>query len=145
MSDTPHRFATRLAALLQQLAEHQVDAYLVPSSDAHLNEYVPIYQRRRAAITRFTGSAGDALLCPEGRHLFVDSRYYLQADQEVDPATFRVHKLGMEGAHTLTDWLTEMEQQRGSLRVGFDPFSISMKAHTAYVKALKNSASALVP
>src|SRR5215831_1351445 len=95
MSDTLHRFATRLATLLPRLAEYQVDAYLVPSSDAHLNEYVPIYQRRRAAITGFTGSAGDALLCPEGSHLFVDSRYYLQADQEVDPAYFRVHT----GAH----------------------------------------------
>ena len=137
MSDTPHRLATRLAALFQHLAEHQVDAYLVPSSDAHLNEYVPIYQRRRAAISGFTGSAGDALLCPEGSHLFVDSRYYLQADQEVDPAYFRVHKLGMEGAYTLTDWLTEMEQQRGSLRVGFDPFSTSTEAYTSYAQSVK--------
>src|SRR4030095_9587882 len=145
MPDTQHRLATRLTALFQRLAVSQVDAYLVPSSDAHLNEYVPIYQRRRAAITGFTGSAGDALLCPEGSHLFVDSRYYLQADQEVDLAYFRVHKLGMEGAHTLTEWLTEMERQRGSLRGGFDPFSISMEAHTYYAKALKNSTSALVP
>ena len=145
MSDAQPRLATRLAVLFQRLAESQVDAYLVLSSDAHLNEYVPIYQRRRAAITGFTGSAGDALLCPEGSHLFVDSRYYLQADQEVDPASFRVHKLGMEGAHTLTGWLTELERQRGSLRVGFDPFSISMEAHTSYVQALKNSESALVP
>ena len=75
MSDTQPRLATRLAALFQRLAEHQVDAYLVPSSDAHLNEYVPIYQRRRDAITGFTGSAGAALLCPDGSHVFVDSRY----------------------------------------------------------------------
>jgi Xaa-Pro aminopeptidase len=145
MADTQHRLATRLAALFQRLAESQVDAYLVLSSDAHLNEYGPIYQRRRAAITGFTGSAGDALLCPEGSHLFVDSRYYLQADQEVDPAYFRVHKLGMEGAYTLTGWLTEMERQRGSLRVGFDPFSTSTEAYTSYAKALKDAASALVP
>src|SRR5262245_11910821 len=145
MSDTPHRFAIRLATLLPRLAEYQVDAYLVPSSDAHLNEYAPIYQRRRAAITGFTGSAGNALLCPEGSHLFVDSRYYLQADQEVDPAHFRVHKLGMQGAHTLTGWLTEMEKQRGSLRVGFDPFVVSMKDHTSYAKALNSASSALVP
>src|SRR5438128_12659539 len=98
MSDTQHR----LAALFQRLAEHQVDAYLVPSSDAHLNEYVPIYQRRRAAITGFTGSAGDALLCPECSHLCVDSRYYLQADQAADRAYFRVPKLGMARPHRLT-------------------------------------------
>src|SRR5215831_5372238 len=121
MSDTSHRPAARLTALLQRLAEYQVDAYLVPSADAHLNEYVPIYQRRRAAITGFTGSAGDALLCPDGSHLFVDSRYYLQADQEVDPTYFRVHKLGMEGVYFNAAATTEMEQQRGSLRVGFDP------------------------
>src|SRR4030095_3602747 len=145
MPDTQHRLATRLTALFERLAESQVDAYLVLSSDAHLNEYVPIYQRRRAAITGFTGSAGDALLCPEGRHLFVDSRYYLQADQEVDPAYFRVHKLGMEGAYTLTGWLTEMERQRGSLRGRFDSFSTPTEAYTSYVKALKNAGSALVP
>src|SRR5215510_2031933 len=145
MSDTPHRPATRLAALFQQLAEHQIDAYLVLSSDAHLNEYDPIYQRRRTAISGFTGSADDALLYPENSHLFVDSRYYLQTDQEVDPTYFRVHKLGIEGAHTLTGWLTEMERQRGSLRVGFDPFSTSTEAYTSYVKALKNAGSALVP
>ena len=75
----------------------------------------------------------------------MDSRYYLQADQEVDPAYFRVHKLGMEGAHTLTGWLTEMERQPGSLRMGFDPFSTSTEAYTSYVKALKNAGSALVP
>src|SRR5215510_9745856 len=144
MSDTQHRLATRLTAFFQRLAEHQVDAYLVLSSDAHLNEYGPIYQRRRAAITDFTGSAGNALLCPEGSHLFVDSRYYLQADQEVDPVYFRVHKLGMEGAYTLTGWLTELERQRGSLRVGFDPFSISIESHTSYAKALKNTGSGLV-
>src|SRR5712692_6764033 len=145
MSDAQPHLATRLAALFQRLAESQVDAYLVPSSDAHLNEYVPIYQRRRAAISGFTGSAGAALLCPEGSHLFVDSRYYLQADQEVDPAYFRVHKLGMEGAYTLTGWLTEMERQRGSLRVGFDPFVVSMEAYASYAKALKTASSALVP
>ena len=145
MSETHTRVAQRLTALFQHLAEAQVDTYLVLSSDAHLNEYVPAYQRRRAAISGFTGSAGDALISPEGSHLFVDSRYYLQAEREVDPAWFRVHKLGMEGAYTLLSWLTEMERQRGSLRVGFDPFTLSMDSYVSYAKALRASASALVP
>lgn len=145
MSTTPHRIAQRLAALYPQLATHQVDVYLVPSADAHLNEYAPAYQRRRAAISGFDGSAGEALLAAAGSHLFVDSRYHLQADQEVDAALFHVHKMGLAKQHTLTEWLTEMEKQRGTLRVGFDPFVVSMEAHASYRKALQAPESVLVP
>ncbi len=144
-SQATTQIASRLAALYRCLAEAQVDAYLVPSSDTHLNEYVPAYQRRRAAISGFTGSAGDALICPGGSHLFVDSRYHVQAEHEVDPTLFRVHKLGLAGEYTLAEWLTEMERQRGSLRVGFDPFVLSMEAHALYARALQAPGSALVP
>ena len=145
MSDVSDRLAQRLERIYQRLTEYQVDAYLVPSSDAHLNEYVPTYQCRRAAISGFTGSAGDVLLSPHGNHLFVDSRYYLQAEQEVDTAQFRVHKVGLADAYTLKGWLTEMEKQHGTLRVGFDPFLHPMASHASYAKALPASGSALVP
>lgn len=145
MSTTSHRIAQRLAALYPQLAAHQVDVYLVPSADAHLNEYVPDYQCRRAAISGFHGSAGEALLAAAGSHLFVDSRYHLQADQEVDTALFQIHKMGLAKQHTMTEWLTEMEKQRGTLRVGFDPFVVSMEAHASYRKALQGPESVLVP
>ena len=135
----------RLQRLYDRLAEHQVDAYLVLSSDAHLNEYVPEYTRRRTAITGFTGSAGDALISPEGNHLFVDSRYYIQADNEVDPDNFRVHKLGLSGEYSLSQWLTELESQRGSLTVGFDPFVVSTQAHAVYAAALRSPDSKLAP
>lgn len=145
MSNEQGHISTRLAALYQQLEEAGVDAYLVLSSDAHLNEYVPAYTRRRTAITGFAGSAGDVLISREGNHIFVDSRYHLQADSQVDAASFRVHKLGLAGEHTLSQWLTELERERGSLRVGFDPFVVSMQAHATYAGALKSPDSRLVP
>lgn len=144
-SVTREHIAGRVAALCQRLQDARVDAYLVPSSDCHLNEYVPAYQQRRAAMSNFTGSAGDALISPHGNHVFVDSRYYLQAEQEVDPTLFRVHKVGMEGEKTLSEWLGEMEKERGSLRVGYDPFVMAMEMYAAYSRALKSGASALVP
>ena len=140
-----HSVTARLDALCQLLSTHHIDAYLVPSSDAHLNEYALAYQRRRAAISGFHGSAGDVLICPTQSHLFVDSRYHLQAEQTVDSSRFRVHKVGREGEHTLVEWLTEMEKQQGSLRVGYDPFVVSMETHTSYAKALRAPDSALVP
>ena len=72
-------------------------------------------------------------------------RYYLQADEEVDLSAFRIHKLGLSGEHTLSQWLTEMEKERGSIRVGFDPFVVSMQAHTAYEAALHSPDSKLAP
>ena len=145
MADPGMSLSGRLEAMYQLMKDAQVDVYLVLSSDAHLNEYTPEYSRRRTAITGFRGSAGDALICPDGNHIFVDSRYYLQADEEVDSTKFRVHKLGLSGEHTLSQWLTEMERERGSIRVGFDPFVVSTQAHAAYSEALRSPDSALVP
>ena len=145
MADLGISLSGRLEAMYQLMKNAQVDAYLVLSSDAHLNEYTPEYSRRRTAITDFRGSAGDALICPEGNHIFVDSRYYLQADEEVDSTKFRVHKLGLSGEHTLSQWLTEMERERGSICVGFDPFVVSTQAHAAYSEALRSPDSELVP
>ena len=144
MSDASDRLVQRLERVYQRLTAYQVDAYLVPSADAHLNEYVSTYQCRRAAISGFTGSAGDVLLSPHGNHLFVDSRYYLQAEQEVDTGQFRVHKVGLADAYTLKGWLTEMEKQHGTLRVGFDPFLHPMASHASCAAALSASGSALV-
>jgi Xaa-Pro aminopeptidase len=145
MTHATDHLTSRLEMLYQRLREHQIDAYLVPSSDAHLNEYVAAYQRRRAAISGFTGSAGDVLLCRPQSHLFVDSRYHLQAEQSVDTTHFRVHKIGLKDEHSLVEWLTEMEKQHGRLRVGYDPFTVSMEAQTSYAKALRLPDSALVP
>ena len=145
MADSKQTLSNRLTELHRRMEEAQVDAYLVLSSDAHLNEYAPEYTRRRTAITGFRGSAGDVLVCPDGSHLFVDSRYHIQADDEVDHDNFRVHKLGLAGEKSLSQWLTEMEKERGSIRVGFDPFVVSMQAHYVYKSALKSPDSALVP
>ena len=145
MIDHEEQLAGRLNAMYQRMKEAQVDLYLVPSSDAHLNEYVPEYSRRRAAVTGFTGSAGDAIISPHGNHIFVDSRYHLQADEEVDLNSFRVHRLGLSGEFTLSQWLTEMEKERGGIQVGFDPAVVSMQAHKIYSSALHSAGSAMVP
>ncbi len=145
MTQQPNSNQNQLDAICQLLSDHGVDAYLVPSADAHLNEYPVAYQRRRQAISGFAGSAGEVLITPTESHLFVDSRYHLQAEQDVDTTRFRVHKVGLEGEYTLLTWLTELEKQRGALRVGFDPFVVPMDAHASYRKALKAADSALVP
>jgi Xaa-Pro aminopeptidase len=127
------------------MVAHSLDVYVVPSADEHQNEYLPAHTLRRQFISGFSGSAGDAAVTPEGAHLFVDSRYHVQAELEVDTALYRVHKFGAPGELELTEWLTAHESERGPLQVGYDPFLLSLRAVERLAGALRHEASRLVP
>ena len=63
-----------LAALRTEMKKCGVDAYVVPSDDPHLSEYVSEAYRRRAFVTGFDGSAGTALITEDSAYLWTDSR-----------------------------------------------------------------------
>ncbi len=109
--------AERLAALRRELAALGVDGVIVPRADEHQGEYVPLYARRLAWLTGFTGSAGLAAVLPDLAALFVDGRYILQAKAEVDPAAFVTHHITQRPP---TDWLAA--NLKAGQRLGFDPW-----------------------
>lgn len=138
--------AGRLAALRKLMVRHGVDAYLVPSVDEHLNEYLPDNRQRRAWLTNFTGSAGDCLVGVKGgvageAWLFVDSRYHEQAGQEIETDLIHLSKLGQPGAPTLEDKLREWASEcsastSGPFRLGFDPATLTVRQHEAFRRLL---------
>jgi Xaa-Pro aminopeptidase len=71
--------ASRVAALRALLAARGLDAYLVPSEDAHQSEYIADRDKRREFLTGFTGSFGYAVVTPTDAALWTDGRYFLQA------------------------------------------------------------------
>jgi Xaa-Pro aminopeptidase len=123
--------ATKLAALRSRLTALNLDAYLVPSADEHLNEYLPEEKQRRKWLSGFTGSAGDFLVGCDTSWLFVDPRYYEQADLEADAAFIQVAKVGLEGHQTLEETLEGLgrstSQAGQSFRLGYDPFTVSVQ------------------
>ncbi len=64
----------------------------VPSFDQYISEYVPLWNNLRYYVTGFTGSTADVLIIEDEAHLFVDSRYHLQADEEINSDKVVVHK-----------------------------------------------------
>ena len=71
-----------------------VDYLLVNSTNKYLLEYIPLEENSVHKLTGFTGDVGDALICPDGKiKLFVDSRFHIQADKEVDLSKVEVVKL----------------------------------------------------
>ena len=122
------------------MIKHELDMLVVVSSDEHLNEYLPAQSWRLKASTAnadstgFSGSAGTAIFCVEGRHqLFVDSRYHLQAEQTCSDH-FDIHKLGNEGVLEPQKWLAAQSQK--TLTIGADPFVMSPKVWQCYEKTL---------
>ena len=115
--------AENLAALRARMEADEVDHYLVPSSDAHQNEYVPGCWQRRAFISGFTGSAGDVLIGRSDARLWTDSRYWLQAEQQLDPARYELMRGDAPGGSGLAEWL---EQNAKGAKVGVDPRVVSL-------------------
>lgn len=77
----------------QILEQYGVDYLLVNSTNEFLVEYNTLEENSRYKITGFSGSTGEALLTPETIFLFVDGRYHIQADLEVDRKRVSVVKL----------------------------------------------------
>jgi Xaa-Pro aminopeptidase len=141
--------AQKFAALRSQLAKHKLDAYFVPSADEHLNEYLPEAKQRRQWISGFNGSAGDFLISTDRAWVFVDPRYYEQADMQVDANLQKVCKVGLEDHQTVEEVLEELGQnaakQLQTLRLGIDPFTITIAQYRRFSERLSNCGVEIVP
>jgi Xaa-Pro aminopeptidase len=135
----------KLEALRTLMVTHQLDAYLVPSADEHINEYLAENKQRRAWISGFTGSAGDFLMGTSEAWVFADSRYYEQVEVEVDPAHIHISKIGLEGHPSVTEAIKKLAAQASTFRLGFDPFTLSVLQFHGFQKAFEETGVELVP
>jgi Xaa-Pro aminopeptidase len=124
----------KLAALRGLMKKHGIQAYLIPSSDPHQSEYVPEFWRRRAFLTNFTGSAGDALVTQKTAGLWTDSRYFLQAERELRGSGFSLFKWGTRGVRSWQEWAGGNLKSGEAL--GIDPQLISHRDYDNLKKAL---------
>jgi Xaa-Pro aminopeptidase len=97
----------KLAALRQQMHIHNIDAYIIPSSDPHQSEYVADRYKLRQWLSGFLGSAGVAAVTAKHAGVWTDSRYYEQCGSELAGSTFEMHKQVMQGAPEHVDWLAD--------------------------------------
>jgi len=74
----------RLSALRESMTKNGLNAYIIPSNDAHQSEYVADHWKSREWISGFTGSAGTVVVTLEKSGLWTDSRYFLQGDKTIN-------------------------------------------------------------
>jgi Xaa-Pro aminopeptidase len=108
----------RLSALGQFMEEKQLDAFIIPSTDAHVSEYPPKYWESRIWISGFTGSAGTAVVTKAQAGVWTDSRYFLQAADELADTGFELFKMGQADTPDMTEWI--IAQVGAGSTVGID-------------------------
>ena len=109
--------AGRVAALRQELARRGLDGLALPRADRQQNEYLPASEERLAWLTGFTGSAGAAIVLTNRAAIFVDGRYTVQADAQVDRAIFAIEHL----VESPPDQWLETNLSAGA-KIGYDPW-----------------------
>ncbi|XP_039720880.1 xaa-Pro aminopeptidase 2 isoform X2 [Pteropus medius] len=129
----------KLTALRQQMHTHNLSAYIIPDTDAHMSEYIGEHDKRLAWITGFTGSAGTAVVTMGKAGLWTDSRYWTQAEREMD-CNWELHK--EVGTTPIVNWLLTEIPARG--HVGFDPLLFSVASWESYDAAFQGSDRELV-
>ena len=82
----------RIAALRTHIAQENIQAFIIPSTDPHLSEYVAPHWQSREWISGFTGSAGTVVITAEEAGLWTDSRYFLQAARQIEGTEITLYK-----------------------------------------------------
>jgi Xaa-Pro aminopeptidase len=123
--------AQRVGRLRELMAGLKLEAVLVPRADEHQGEYVPPSAERLRWLTGFSGSAGVAAITLRRAALFLDGRYTVQAQSEVDTGIFEILQIPQ---HKLTDWL--VRHFSADSVVGFDPWLHTVAAVEQLEQAL---------
>lgn len=95
----------RVNALREFMRKHQLSAFIIPSTDPHSGEYVPEHWEARKWISGFTGSAGTAVITLEEAGLWTDSRYFLQAAEQLADTGITLFKDRLPETPSITEWL----------------------------------------
>lgn len=116
----------RVEKLRKLMQENHMDAYIIPSFDAHQSEYIADYWKCREWISGFTGSAGTVVITLNDAGLWTDGRYYIQAEKQLENSGIRLFRMVDPGVPFYSEWLADVLNE-GSI-VGFDGnvFSIDL-------------------
>ena len=102
----------RIAALRSAMKEENVKAYIIPTSDPHMSEYPAACWKYREWISGFTGSAGTIVITDKKAGLWTDSRYFLQAEAQLEGTGIDLYKLMLQGTPSIAQFLS-MELKEG--------------------------------
>lgn len=117
----------RLAKLRLAMQAKGVQACIIPSSDAHQSEYTASHWKTRTYFSGFTGSAGTLVVTSNKACLWTDSRYFLQAEEELSGTGIVLQKEGLTETPSIDQWIGMELSSVPKAAVGIDGTVFSVK------------------
>ena len=102
------QISDKLLLLRNKMSALGIDACIIPSSDPHLSEYPAEHWKTREWLSNFTGSAGTLVVTAEEAGLWTDSRYFLQAEQQLDANCIQLFREGEKDVPDYISWINEV-------------------------------------
>ena len=130
---------TPLSTLRLELQRLELTGFIVPHADEYQNEYLPACAERLAWLTGFTGSGGTAVVLTKEAAIFIDGRYILQVEDQVDKQGFAFKH---SGDHPPASWLEQ--HASASDRIGYDPWLLTPRDLERYQNACERTGAQLV-
>ena len=100
-------YQERIARVRQMMSSHGWDAVVIGGSDPHSSEYPATRWQQVAWLTGFTGEAADVVITHNHAGLWTDSRYFIQAVQQLEGSGVELHKTRIPGAVGIPEWLSD--------------------------------------
>lgn len=126
-------FTERLALLRASMKENSIDAYLIPTADPNLGEYIPDFWKIIPWLTGFTGSAATVVVTGTFAGLWTDSRYFVQADHQLKGSEVTLMKPVPAEKRDYIEWVTQELIPKST--IGFDGRTFSI----GRLRKLKNA------
>jgi len=126
-------YAQRIEDLRAFMRSREIDAVVIYGSDPHISEYPSLRWKQVEWLTGFTGEAADLVVTQQHAGLWTDSRYFIQANSQLQGTGVVLHKTRVPGEVNIVDWLKENTDSQAA--VAIDSLCTSVEAY----KNLRNS------
>ncbi|MBI5008215.1 MAG: aminopeptidase P family N-terminal domain-containing protein [Bacteroidia bacterium] len=136
MINDMHPSKKKISRLRRLMKVKNIDVYLIPSADPHLGEYIPDHWRIIQWLTGFTGSAATVVITGKAAGLWTDSRYFIQAEEQLTDSGVILMKPVNTDSPDLNKWIKENTPEGG--RIGMDGRLFSITRYRSLEASLKD-------
>lgn len=132
-------YASRIEGLRSMMRSRGWDAVIITGSDPHGSEYPAERWKQVQWLTGFTGEAGDVVVTLDHAGLWTDTRYFIQALQQLDGTGVELHKMRVPEQIPIPEWLAAHFEGETEVTFTVDGLCVD-KAFAAEIKACQTAA-----